>query len=64
MKKQFVICLVFAALTLAFSQFTSVVAIDQTSRSIETDATDLFDKPLCLPEFYVDDPLDCLPYGA
>lgn len=64
MKKQLVTWLVFAALTLVFSQFTPVVAIDQTDRGIETEANDLFDKPLCLPGLYVDDQFDCLPYGA
>ena len=64
MKKQFVIWLALIAMILFFGQNHSVVAIDQTEQSIESEITYLFDKPLCLPGLYGDDPVDCLPYGA
>jgi len=64
MKKQIRFWLALITMILFFGQNHSVVAIDQTERRLENETTDLFDKPLCMPGFYIVDPVDCLPYGA
>lgn len=64
MKKQIVTWLGLTIMVLAFSPYTPAIAIDHATKSIDFQTTDLFDKPLCLPGFFVDDPIDCLVYGA
>ena len=64
MKKQIVTWLALIIMVLALSLYTPVIALDQASKSNNSQTTDLFDKPLCMPDLYGVDPVDCLPYGA
>ena len=64
MKKQIVTWLALIIMVLGLSQYTPAMAIDPTTKSVDLQTNDLFDKPLCLPGLFVDDPVDCLPYGA